>query len=505
MADGQLGDEKDSKECMDVFPVDETPTPTRILKLANDLFPDIQDPSKENPFDAHFRKAAEAVNQGSLTAGVSSSTEACTDDSLNTPSIFPSSALNTPTPIKSTSSHSNGERRPTIKPQKCLKPLLPNTKSIRTSTKKKDCEDAQLLLKTANGQTFKLFNVPVVPPLQVSNNSEPLHQPSTSAAASTSISPKSKSKNVAAHPEKDAELRERNRYSARRSRKRKQKYFDDLTKSQKDLALENKMLRAEVLKLKGLLDQHENCNVTLMNKSQDIRDIIGQHGLNQEDENNGNENANSNEVDNEMDEVESVDYLHDNEDRGISTLVCDMSGEPIQMSSGSDVYNYHNLPKNDQVHHIHDSTGSVLYPAQNLDIVIHSPQTYIRRKIYNDFHSTVHHDKVHTSAIVRERDCYQSVVNDNVQVYTPIAPRPPPQTVAEDLTTNKVSSASELKRSSSRTADRKSSESLYKPGKRNGSLGQKLKDIKDKMNQDRHIDEFLIQISDARSNALKDY
>ena len=62
--------------------------------------------------------------------------------------------------------------------------------------------------------------------------------------------------------------------------------------------------------------------------------------------------------------------------------------------------------------------------------------------------------QVHTSAIVRERDCYQSVVNDNVQVYTPIAPRHPPQTVAEDLTTNKVSSASELKRSSSRTADR---------------------------------------------------
>ena len=101
MADGQLGDEKDDpKESMDVFPVDETPTPTRILKLANDLFPDIQDPSKENPFDAHFRKAAEAVNQGSLTAGVSSSTEVCTDDSLNTPSIFPSSALNTPTPIR---------------------------------------------------------------------------------------------------------------------------------------------------------------------------------------------------------------------------------------------------------------------------------------------------------------------------------------------------------------------------------------------------------------------
>ena len=33
------------------------------------------------------------------------------------------------------SSSSNGERRPSIKPQKCLKPLLPNTKSNRTSAK----------------------------------------------------------------------------------------------------------------------------------------------------------------------------------------------------------------------------------------------------------------------------------------------------------------------------------------------------------------------------------
>ena len=48
---------------MDSFPVDDTPTPTRILRLANDLFPDFHDP-KENPFDAHFRKATEAVKSG---------------------------------------------------------------------------------------------------------------------------------------------------------------------------------------------------------------------------------------------------------------------------------------------------------------------------------------------------------------------------------------------------------------------------------------------------------
>ena len=65
MSEGRIGEEKDAKEAIDVFPVDETPTPTRILKLANDLFPDFQDP-KENPFDAHFRKATEAVKSGKI-------------------------------------------------------------------------------------------------------------------------------------------------------------------------------------------------------------------------------------------------------------------------------------------------------------------------------------------------------------------------------------------------------------------------------------------------------
>ena len=52
----------------DTFPADETPTPTRILKMADmDLFGELKDSGqysgKENPFDAHFRKAAEAVQQ----------------------------------------------------------------------------------------------------------------------------------------------------------------------------------------------------------------------------------------------------------------------------------------------------------------------------------------------------------------------------------------------------------------------------------------------------------
>ena len=60
-------EEKTSKTAkminIDSFPVDDTPTPTKILRMANDLFPDFQDP-RENPFDAHFRKAAEAVKSG---------------------------------------------------------------------------------------------------------------------------------------------------------------------------------------------------------------------------------------------------------------------------------------------------------------------------------------------------------------------------------------------------------------------------------------------------------
>lgn len=61
--DGKFRDRKIVS--LEPFPVDDTPTPTKILRMANDLFPDFQDP-KENPFDAHFRKAAEAVKSGRI-------------------------------------------------------------------------------------------------------------------------------------------------------------------------------------------------------------------------------------------------------------------------------------------------------------------------------------------------------------------------------------------------------------------------------------------------------
>jgi hypothetical protein len=56
---------KDGKMAAD-FPIDDTPTPTKILRMADELFPSFGADLKENPFDAHFRKAAEAVKSGEL-------------------------------------------------------------------------------------------------------------------------------------------------------------------------------------------------------------------------------------------------------------------------------------------------------------------------------------------------------------------------------------------------------------------------------------------------------
>ena len=55
--------EKEKTPAIEAFPTDETPTPTKILRMADiDLFPDYQD-IKDNPFDVHFRKAVEAAKQ----------------------------------------------------------------------------------------------------------------------------------------------------------------------------------------------------------------------------------------------------------------------------------------------------------------------------------------------------------------------------------------------------------------------------------------------------------
>merc|ERR1712223_1593369 len=81
-------DKKEKTPAIDSFPTDETPTPTKILRMADmDLFQDL----KENPFDVHFRKATEAVKAGqdSLSASLSA-TEIPTEseESLNTPQIY---------------------------------------------------------------------------------------------------------------------------------------------------------------------------------------------------------------------------------------------------------------------------------------------------------------------------------------------------------------------------------------------------------------------------------
>jgi len=53
---------KEKTPAIETFPTDETPTPTKILRMA-DMDPFFSD-LKENPFDLHFRKATEAVKQG---------------------------------------------------------------------------------------------------------------------------------------------------------------------------------------------------------------------------------------------------------------------------------------------------------------------------------------------------------------------------------------------------------------------------------------------------------
>ncbi len=59
-------DMKDGKMATD-FPIDDTPTPTKILRMADELFPSFGSDLKENPFDVHFRKAAEAVKSGKIS------------------------------------------------------------------------------------------------------------------------------------------------------------------------------------------------------------------------------------------------------------------------------------------------------------------------------------------------------------------------------------------------------------------------------------------------------
>jgi len=78
-------------------------------------------------------------------------------------------------------------------------------------------------------------------------------------------------------PKRD-DIKERNRYSAMRSRNRKKEHYDKLEKDCKKLSIENTILRQEVIKLKKVLQDHVNCDVTLANYEQStIRSLIEPH------------------------------------------------------------------------------------------------------------------------------------------------------------------------------------------------------------------------------------
>jgi len=164
------------------FPTDETPTPTRILKMADmDLFGELKDSSgqysgKENPFDAHFRKAAEAVKQGadSLSAAVTATEHVETEESLNTPQIYctePSSQAPTQPSSCSTVSTTATSLSPAqpvilkVQPNniKTFKPIAPSPLTLPPSSSSSS-SSALLLLKFPSGETVKLSNLPLAPP-----------------------------------------------------------------------------------------------------------------------------------------------------------------------------------------------------------------------------------------------------------------------------------------------------------------------------------------------------
>ena len=305
---------KEKTPAIDSFPSDETPTPTKILRMADmDLFQDCHD-FKENPFDAHFRKAAEAVKHGadSLSASLSSSDLAISEsDSLNTPQIFVSdSGLVSPSILSSSSttrsrpvilrSHSINRvsSKPTasVQPSKTLKTIAPHPPLFTGGS---SADNAMLLLKFPGGETVKLSNLPFIkcdssPPNQ--SSSSPVSQETKLRLKSVNKLTKSRSeestltrsvanKTSPSTPATDDrnnlddsrdDLKERNRMSAQRSRLKKRQYLETLTdasnkrkKENDTLKQQNKRLMDENMKLRRILTQHLDCSVTVRTGARD--------------------------------------------------------------------------------------------------------------------------------------------------------------------------------------------------------------------------------------------
>jgi len=317
LAGTDLGGEEGNKKSKtppaisESFPTDETPTPTRILKMADmDLFGELKDSSgqysgKENPFDAHFRKAAEAVKQGadSLSATVRATELVDCEESLNTPQIYCTEASHTQPSCSTlptvTSATSVSTAQPVIlkvQPSnnvKTFKPIAPSPLTLPPSS----CpsSSALLLLKFPSGETVKLSNLPLAPPPPQQQMQPPIHVETktrlkqtlnvakaqrlsnSSPRLSTSKNKKEEKRGVSEEEKRRREeeieeeserkeQKERNRMSAQRSRQRKRVESDSLRQESNKVRQENGRLRdenvalkEEVEELKALLALHQNC------------------------------------------------------------------------------------------------------------------------------------------------------------------------------------------------------------------------------------------------------
>jgi len=260
-----------------------------------DLFQDL----KENPFDAHFRKAAEAVKQGADSLSASVSATEITDDTLNTPQIYctdataPQITQLTPSIPRPVILRANPKNRAvcsavpiaSVQPVKIYKPIAPNLASLPTVPSP---DNAMLLLKFPGGETIKLSNLPFIkadpPPSPTVNHetrlklkrvlSTPRGMPVDirSPTQTTPVSPTSYKTNVNEQINEEGEkneLKERNRMSAQRSRQKKRQHFNSLAdtcsnmqKENSALNTENKVLREEIVSLKRLLEQHLDCSLS---------------------------------------------------------------------------------------------------------------------------------------------------------------------------------------------------------------------------------------------------
>ena len=280
---------KEKTPAIETFPADETPTPTKILRMA-DMDPFFQD-LKENPFDLHFRKATEAVRRGAdiVSASLPTSSES---ESLNTPQIYVSEALSSPGVVTSRPvilrSNSHNRIAASTLPVASVQPVAKQFKPIAPNPGAAS-DNALLLLKFPGGETLKLTNLPFVKcesnPTQ-SPSSAPMNQETklklkrvlhshprletatsvinSSPSSTSSVSPPSRNNT-------SDDLKERNRMSAQRSRVKKRQHIETLletyTKSQSEnqnLSAENKMLLEENDRLRRLLAEHLDCSVSLL-------------------------------------------------------------------------------------------------------------------------------------------------------------------------------------------------------------------------------------------------